>query len=80
MPSLSQHDSGVCPHHSEAKVSELTALLITSTVKQTVRPSLKEKLFPVYRPGGSKRADWNLFFPLFKKLFLFLLFPLYILV
>ena len=30
-------------------------------------PPLNKKLFPVYRPGGSKRADWNFFFHLFKK-------------
>ena len=26
------------------------------------RPPLNKKLFPVYRPGGSKRADWNFLF------------------
>ena len=52
----------------------------TSRNKQ-VRPPLNKKLFPVYRPGGSKRANWNLFFHLFKEFFFFfLLFPLYILV
>ena len=30
-----------------------------------VRPPLNKKLFPVYRTGGSKRADWNFFFHLF---------------
>ena len=25
-------------------------------------PLIKKKLLPVYRPGGSKRADWNSFF------------------
>ena len=42
------------------------------------RPSSNKKLFPVHRPGGLKRADWNFFFFLFS--FFFLLFPLYILV
>ena len=31
-------------------------------------PALNKKLFPVHRPGGLKRADWNFFphiFPLF---------------
>ena len=32
-----------------------------------VRPPLNKKLFPVNWPGGSKRADWNFFFHLFKK-------------
>ena len=44
-----------------------------------IRPSSNKKLFPVRRPGGLKRAYWTLFFPIL-KLFLFLLFPLYILV
>ena len=47
-----------------------------------VRPPLNKKLFPVYRPGGSKRADWNFFFSIFSFsfFFFFLVFPLYILV
>ena len=44
------------------------------------RPTLNKKLFPVHRPGGSKRADWNFFFYIFKKTSFFSLFPLYILV
>ena len=49
-------------------------------LKPIVRPPLNKKLFPVYRPGESKRADWNFFSHLFKKKIFFLLFPLYILV
>ena len=45
-----------------------------------MRRPVNKKVFPVYRPGGSKRADWNFFFHLFKKSFFFLLPPLYILV
>ena len=45
---------------------------------QAKGPPLNKKLFPVYRPGRSKRADWNFFFHLLKNFFL--LFPLYILV
>ena len=37
-------------------------------------------MFPVYRPGGSKRADWNFFFFIFSQENIFLVFPLYILV
>ena len=33
-----------------------------------IRPSFKKKSFPVHRPGGLKRAYWNFFFHLFKKL------------
>ena len=33
----------------------------------TPRPPLNTKLFPVHRPGGLKRADWNFFFFIFKK-------------
>ena len=32
---------------------------------------LNKKLFPVYRPGGSKRADWNFFFHLFNFYFFY---------
>ena len=33
-------------------------------------PSLNKKVFPVHRPGGLKRADWDFFFhDFFKKLF-----------
>ena len=49
-----------------------------------IRPPLNKKTFPVYRPGGSKRADWKFFFHLFIFQFFFnfffLLFSLYILV
>ena len=44
-----------------------------------LRPPFNKKSFRVYRPGGSKRADWNFFFHLFKKKKI-LLSPLYILV
>ena len=27
----------------------------------TMRPPLNKKLFPVHRPGGLKRADWDFF-------------------
>ena len=40
----------------------------------SIRPPLNKKLFPVYRPGGSKKADWNFFFIFSKKLF-FVTFP-----
>ena len=35
----------------------------------SIRPPLNKKLFPVHRPGGLKRADWNFFyfFHIFKK-------------
>ena len=36
-----------------------------------IRPPSNKKLFHVYRPGGSKRADWNFFFSSLKKLFFF---------
>ena len=39
-----------------------------------MRPPLNEKLFPVNRQGGSKRADWNFFF-LFKKKKIVFTFP-----
>ena len=45
-----------------------------------VRPPLNKKLFPVLRPSGLKRADWNSFFFIFKNIFFFLLSSLYILV
>ena len=37
-------------------------------------PPLKKKLFPVQRPSGLKRADWNFFFHIYKKK-IFLLSP-----
>ena len=36
-----------------------------------VRPPLNKKLFPVHRPGGLKRADWN-FLSFFFFFFFFL--------
>ena len=46
-----------------------------------IRPALNKKLFPVHRPSGLKRADWNFFLLILKIfLFVFLHFPLYILV
>ena len=35
------------------------------------RPPLIEKLFPVDRPSGFKRADWNFFFHIFFKKWFF---------
>ena len=46
----------------------------------TTRPPLDKKLFPVHRPGGLKRADWNFFSIFSKKFFFFYFSPLYILV
>ena len=34
---------------------------------RVVRPPLNKKLFPVHRPGGLKRSDWNFFFHIFIK-------------
>ena len=34
-----------------------------------LRPPLNKKLFPVHRPGGLKRADWDFFFMIFEKRF-----------
>ena len=46
---------------------------------QRVRPPLDKELFPVHRPSGLKRADWNFSFQIF--IFFFFNFPtLYILV
>ena len=54
---------------------------LTERPIRPVKPPLNKKLFPVYRPGGSKRTDWNFFFfILSKKKKIFLLFSLYILV
>ena len=39
-----------------------------------IRPSSNKKSFPVHRPGGLKRAYWNFFFPILKKILIFLLF------
>ena len=36
-----------------------------------VGPPLNKKLFPVYRPGGLKRAYWNFFFPIFNFFFFY---------
>ena len=36
-----------------------------------IRPPLNKDLFPVDRPSGFKRADWNYFFPYFWKKFVF---------
>ena len=35
--------------------------------KEHLRPPLIEKLFPVNRPSGLKRADWNFFFIIFEE-------------
>ena len=40
----------------------------------SLRPPLIEKLFPVHRPSGLKRADWNFFFMIFEKSCFFLIF------
>ena len=40
-----------------------------------IRPPLNEKLFPVHRPSGLKRANWNFFSHIFNKRFFFLPFP-----
>ena len=31
------------------------------------RPPLNKKVFPVHRPGGLKRANWDFFFMIFEK-------------
>ena len=46
-------------------------------MKKGVRPSLKKMLFPVYRPGDYKRADWELFFHFCNFLFFLTLFLLF---
>ena len=38
----------------------------------SVRPPLNKKMFPVHRPGGLKRANWDFFFMIFEKTFFFL--------
>ena len=46
-----------------------------------IRPPLNKTLFPVGRPTGLKRCDWNSFFSCFKFIsFFFYYFALYILV
>ena len=42
--------------------SEATALSCGPGCVGGIRPPLDEKLFPVDRPSGFKRADWNSFF------------------
>ena len=37
------------------------------TYRWELRPPLIEKLFPVHRPSGLNRADWNLFYMIFEK-------------
>ena len=37
---------------------------------QAVRPPLNKKLFPVHRPSGLKRANWNFYFHI-SKIFVF---------
>ena len=46
-------------------------MLFFKKVLFALRPPLNKKVFPVYRPGGSKRADWNFFFHLSKKIYFF---------
>ena len=50
------------------------------TGEERVGPPLNKKLFPLYWPGGSKRADWNFFSSYLKKKKKNLVPPLYILV
>ena len=45
-----------------------------------LRPSLNKKVFPVHWPGGPKRADWDFFFMIFEKTFIFSQSSWYILV
>ena len=45
-----------------------------------IRPLLNKKSFPVHRPGGLKRADWNFFSPYFSPFFFFFSLTLYTLV
>ena len=40
-----------------------------SVAYDSLRPPLNKKLFPVHRPGGLKRADWDFFFMIFEKSF-----------
>ena len=42
------------------------------TLYITSRPPLDKKVFPVHRPGGLKRDDWDFFFMIFEKSFFFL--------
>ena len=44
-------------------------------MRHNIRPPLDKKLFPVHRPTGLKRADWNLFSYFLKNAF----FPSYFL-
>ena len=40
-------------------------------VETLLRPPLNKELFPVHRPSGLKRADWNFFFFNFTNNFFF---------
>ena len=41
---------------------------------ESLRPPLNKKVFPVHRPGGLKRADWDFFFMIFEKSLFFSIF------
>ena len=52
--------------NGQGKVLDKYLVKSVGTLVQ-LRPPLNKKLFPVHRPGGSKRADLNIFFHLLKK-------------
>ena len=47
------------------KVLGVTSILVATY--NTIGPPLNKKVFPVHRPGGLKRADWDFFFMIFEK-------------
>ena len=42
---------------------------VCACVYTYIRPPLNKKVFPVHRPDGLKRADWDFFFMIFEKRF-----------
>ena len=43
--------------------------MIKTEKKNRMRPPLSEKLFPVDRPSGFKKANWNFFSIFLEKVF-----------
>ena len=60
---------------TDCRNNYIWGLLIYINIDMSVRPPLNKKWFPVYRPGGSKRADWNFFFIFSIFFFFFFTFP-----
>ena len=58
---VTHYGDSSCPHQVHPQI------VVTLQIVQLLRPPLNKKSFPVHRPGGVKRAEWEVLFHVFNQ-------------